>query len=148
MSRPKVGQGGIFHLHLDSISSWEHISDNAPVLDRDEQIPLTDQGVIRRELTTDCAIIPHHELTNIDEVGISLELWDSHREPHEESVLVINTSVVFEEHRDTIILMYDCLRVESSHQIEREMLVHHMRTHDLDDGWDLGDLLEEHRYHP
>ena len=44
--------------------------------------------------------------------------------------------------------MDDRLRVETSHQVEREMLVYHMRTHDLDDSWDLGDLLEKYTDHP
>jgi hypothetical protein len=52
-----------------------------------------------------------------------LELWDRHRESHEESVLVVDTSVVLEEHRDATILMDDRLGVESSHEVEREMLM-------------------------
>lgn len=44
--------------------------------------------------------------------------------------------------------MDDRLRVEASHEVERKMLVYHMRTHDLDDGWDLSDLMEEYIYHP
>ena len=135
-------------LHLYSISSWEHITDNTPVLDGDESVPLTNQSIICWELTPDGTIISYHEFANIDEIGISLELWDSHREPHEESILVIDTSVVLEEHRDTVILMDDRLRVETSHEVEREMLIHHMRSHDLDDSWDLGDLLEEYGNHP
>jgi hypothetical protein len=89
-------------------------------------------------------IIQHHELTNIDEVGISLELWDSHRESHEESVLIVDTSIVLEEHRDTIILMDESLRVEMRHEIEREMLIDDIGTHDLDDSRYLRDLLEEY----
>ena len=44
--------------------------------------------------------------------------------------------------------MDDRLRVETSHEVERETLIDDMRPHDLDDSWDLGDLLEEHGDHP
>lgn len=102
--------------------------------------------IICRELTAESTIIRHHEVTNIDEVCISLELWDSHRESHEESVLIVDTSVVLEEHRDTRILVDDTLRVEFCHEIEREMFIDDIRTHHLDDSRYLRDLLEEHSY--
>jgi hypothetical protein len=76
-----------------------------------------------------------------------LELWDRHRQSHEKPVLVVNTSVVLKEHRDTVILIDDRLRMKASHEVECEMLIDDMRPHDLDDGWYLCNLLEEHEYH-
>jgi hypothetical protein len=138
----------ISHLHLYSVSSWEHIAYDTPILDRDKYIPLTDEDIIHGKLSSDSTIIGHHELSDIYEVGGSLKLWDSHRESHEKSILVVDTSIVLEEHRDTIVLMDDRLRVETSHQVERNMLIDYMRTHHFDNSRDLGDLLEEHSDHP
>lgn len=126
---------------------WEQVANYTPILESDESVPFFDEIIIGREVTPDRTIIHHHEFANIDEVGISLELWYRHRESHEKRILVIDTSVVFEEHRDAIIFMDDCLRVESRHEVKCEVLIHYMRTHDLDHCRDLGNLLEKHSNH-